>query len=205
MIYTWRITKKLKPSRYLISKVVMNIELTKNGNITMLFRMAIFTIALIFSLFVKANAKEFENTKSKLQVANEVFETEVDKLLKLDINLLEVALSIKLIEKYQGSIVQSSKPYLGEYRFLGRIEHKSNAESIFSDIGIYGTQYGMYSIWNESGVFGGNFSLYSAFSEIANKPPLIIKDGTVIGYLSVNKTQQGAMNPHLLRYVFTNY
>lgn len=83
--------------------------------------------------------------------------------------------------------------------FLGTFENSYASDSMFNEYGSYGSKYSSTSIWNEYGTFGGEYSTFSSFNSHTSTPPMIIKDGKVIGYLTTNKYIQGALNPGLLR------
>ena len=71
--------------------------------------------------------------------------------------------------------------------FLGTLTNELNLNSIFNEIGTYGSIISSNSIWNEIGKFGSDISAYSAFNDIASTPPMIVKNRKIIGYLTVNE------------------
>jgi len=83
--------------------------------------------------------------------------------------------------------------------FLGTFESRYNSNSIFNEYGSFGSPYSSNSIWNEYGTFGGRYSQFSPFNPYSNQPPMIIKNGKVIGYLTANKAIRGALNPGVLK------
>ncbi len=83
--------------------------------------------------------------------------------------------------------------------FLGTISSKFNGKSIFNEFGTYGSEFSAESIWNKFSQFGSEFSAYSPFNKFSDKPPLIVKGGKMIAYLSANKTLQGVISAHLLK------
>ena len=84
-------------------------------------------------------------------------------------------------------------------QYLGKIESPYAIDSILNVDGLYGSEYSTTSIWNEYGMYGGEYSLYSPFNEYTSSPPYIMKDGKVIGLLTVNEYLAGAVNPWLLK------
>jgi hypothetical protein len=92
-----------------------------------------------------------------------------------------------------------------ESTFLGKIMSEYNNDSIFNIFGDYGNKDHSNTIWSEFGVFGSPFSLYSALNEHSSKPPMIIKDGKVIGYLTTNKSIVGAIDPLLLKSIKSQF
>jgi hypothetical protein len=83
--------------------------------------------------------------------------------------------------------------------FLGKITNSFDSESIFNEFGTYGNEYSSDSIWNEFSTFGNEFNSDSPFNEFSSSPPLIIRDGEVIGYLSANKSIRSSISPNLLK------
>lgn len=87
---------------------------------------------------------------------------------------------------------------------LGKITNKFDSDSIFNDYGTFGNPYNSSSIWNQFSTFGNQFSLYSPFNQFSTQPPMIIKNGQVMGYLSSNKTIQNSISPNLLKAMCNN-
>ena len=88
-----------------------------------------------------------------------------------------------------------------ENTILGKIASEFDKDSIFNEYGTYGSEYSSRSIWNEYSKFGNEYNSYSPFNEYSSKPPMIIKSGKLIGYLTTNKYIQGAISPNLLKAV----
>ncbi len=85
-----------------------------------------------------------------------------------------------------------------EKTYIGELSDEFSQESIFNDYGNYRSKYGDSSIWNEHGDFGGEYSSRSPFNKFALTAPFIVKDGKVIGRLTVNRLISGAVDPHWL-------
>ena len=83
--------------------------------------------------------------------------------------------------------------------YLGKLRNSFDGDSVFNEFGTYGNEFNNKSIWNEFSTFGNEFNLLSPFNEFSTKPPMIIKDKKIIGYLSVNDTIQGAVSPNILK------
>lgn len=82
---------------------------------------------------------------------------------------------------------------------LGNVTNSYDSNSIFNSFGIYGNEYNSKSIWNEYGTFGSEYSQYSPFNASSTKPPMLIKNGNIIGYLSNNKRINNSVAPNLLK------
>ncbi|MCJ7603734.1 MAG: hypothetical protein MUO63_19810 [Desulfobulbaceae bacterium] len=83
--------------------------------------------------------------------------------------------------------------------YIGKLTNQFDSESIFNGVGTYGNKFSSSSIWNEFSTFGNEFNSYSPFNEFSNSPPMLIKEGKIISYLTVNKSISGAVSPNLLK------
>lgn len=83
--------------------------------------------------------------------------------------------------------------------FLGKIENSFSKDSIFNEFGNFGSEYSTTSIFNEFGDFGSEFGIYSATNSFSNTPPMIIKNGRIIGFITTNKMISGGISPSLLK------
>ena len=86
-----------------------------------------------------------------------------------------------------------------ENTYLGEIKNKYASDSIFNDYGNYGGKYSSTSIWNQYSTLGNKYSSYSPFNKYTSTPPMIIKNGKVIGYLSSNEGIKASISPNLLK------
>lgn len=72
--------------------------------------------------------------------------------------------------------------------FLGLISsNRYDEKSIANNYGPHGGKYSQYSIFNQYGPYGGKYSQYSPFNQYSSTPPKIIKNGSLLGYLTANK------------------
>ncbi|MEZ5507212.1 MAG: hypothetical protein R3F47_07470 [Gammaproteobacteria bacterium] len=117
--------------------------------------------------------------------------TQENNSLKNALALYDNPLSLYAAEKWQfikriqGSHLyaqDSSRTYLGVIDFTG-----SHSESIFNEVGMYGSDMGINSIWNDVGLFGSDVAINSPSNNMTVYPPLIVKDGKIIGHLTKNK------------------
>lgn len=83
--------------------------------------------------------------------------------------------------------------------YLGKVASGYDTESIFNEYGKYGSPYNSKSIWNEYGDFGSPYNRYSPMNKYSSDPPMLIKYGKVIGYLSANKEIEASISPNLLK------
>lgn len=80
--------------------------------------------------------------------------------------------------------------------FLGNLStNTSDSNSIFNTYGKYGSVYQTKSIWNPYGSYGSEYSNTSAFNEYATKPPILVVNGKIIAYVTVNKYNSKGISP----------
>lgn len=94
--------------------------------------------------------------------------------------------------------IEGAKVIADDGKYLGKICSSFDSESIINEFGSYGNEFNSNSIWNEFGTYGNEFSNLSPFNEFTSTPPMIIKNGLVIGYLTKNKSLKNAVDPHIL-------
>ena len=87
----------------------------------------------------------------------------------------------------------------GENTYLGEITSRYASDSIFNEYGRFGSEYNSSSIWNEYATFGSEYSSYSPFNEYSSTPPMMIKKGKIIGYLTANRSISASISPNLLK------
>lgn len=83
--------------------------------------------------------------------------------------------------------------------YLGKIVNQYDSKSIFNEYGSYGNEYSPESIWNTYSSHGSDFSSYSANNPYAASPPMIVKSGKILGYLSANKRIDSSVSPNILK------
>jgi len=83
--------------------------------------------------------------------------------------------------------------------FLGKVTSSHDSQSIFNEFGTYGNEFSSKSIWNEFSTFGNEFNSNSPFNEFSSRPPLLIKNRKIIGYLSANRSIKSSISPNLLK------
>jgi hypothetical protein len=83
--------------------------------------------------------------------------------------------------------------------YLGEVSNSYSSDSIFNEYGTYGSEYSDKSVFNSYGDFGSEYHQYSATNPYSSKPPMLIKNQKIIGYLSANKNMKSAIAPGLLK------
>jgi hypothetical protein len=119
--------------------------------------------------------------------------------LALTVQELELALRVKVQLAYSGARVVADDR---RHSFLGVIDDEFAIDSIFNEFGQHGSKYALMSIWNEYGEYGSQYAIESAMNPYSTSPPLILKQGKVIGRLTVNRYVAGAVDPNWLRTYF---
>lgn len=119
--------------------------------------------------------------------------------MKISLAAMSLFLSGPLFAQDICEIISGASIVAGDGTFLGRIESEHKSKSILNGYGSFGSEYSATSIWNENGKYGSQYSRLSAFNEMASDPPMIIKDGEVIGYLTLNKSKRGSLNPFVTK------
>lgn len=87
----------------------------------------------------------------------------------------------------------------GDGKFLGKLTNQYDSESVLNEYGSHGSQYSSDSIWNQYGSYGGEYSSFSPFNRHSSTPPVIVKRGKAIAYLSTNKSLGRTVNPFVVK------
>lgn len=106
------------------------------------------------------------------------------------------AQNYQLISILRGAVIIGQD---SQHTHLGTITNAYDSDSVFNEYGIYGNKYASDAIWNSYGTFGNPYSTYSPFNAFTTTPPMIIKDGEIIGYLTTNKAIRGGLYPAVLK------
>ncbi len=97
------------------------------------------------------------------------------------------------------SIVHGAAVVADDGKFLGKLTNKFDSESILNEFGTHGSKFSSDSIWNEFASYGGKFSNLSPFNQFTSSPPVLVKGGKALAYLTVNKHLPGALNPYIVK------
>lgn len=77
--------------------------------------------------------------------------------------------------------------------FLGAVINGLEENSICNQF-TYGSQF-TESIFNRFGVYGGQTSPYGAYNPSAEKPPVLLKDGEFVAFISKNRQFKHRIDP----------
>ena len=117
-------------------------------------------------------------------------------LLLLSILLCCEHLLPETLSSYRCFELEGAKIIAEDGTFLGTLDDIYSADSIFNDYSDHGTDYSADSIWNEYSDWGNDYSSISPFNEYAADPPILIKEGEVVGKLTVKSYEIDAVDPN---------
>lgn len=147
---------------------------------------------LLIAIFAVSNVLAADKTELDRQ-----YET----AMRMDVRVITAALKAQLRQQFAGAAVFSQER---QATFLGNVENRYAMDSIFNDVGMHGSSVAMESIWNDVGTYGSTVGMYSARNPVCTQPPVLVKNRQVIGVLTVNTTQPGAIDPILLRWAWND-
>ncbi len=140
----------------------------------------------VFSFLTEEQKKEFGLSKLDAQECQR-FDTWTTLLLTTTIKQQTLE-----PETLEGAIIIA-----GDDEMLGRISsNKFDDKSIANQFGKYGSQFEANSIFNRFSPYAGKFSDLSIFNRLATKPPKILLNDHVVGYLTLNKSFTPRANPY---------
>jgi hypothetical protein len=73
-----------------------------------------------------------------------------------------------------------------------------NSDSLLNEFGEYGNEFNSDSIFNEFGPYGNEFSSLSPFNEFTSTPPIIVRNGKILGYFTANSSLTPRIDPRVL-------
>lgn len=93
------------------------------------------------------------------------------------------------------SIMDSELRTLGG-KFLGRVNrNRYDQDSLVNTFGPYGSRYSGDSIFNKYSTYGSPYGAESPYNEYSQSPPVFVKNGRSLGYLTVNNYLQPRVDP----------
>ena len=93
------------------------------------------------------------------------------------------------------ALINGASIYADDDKYLGKLTSKFSSDSIYNEFGTHGSDFSSDSIWNQFGTYGSEFSSSSPWNEFSSSGPTIIKNGQVIGRLTINEFVQGGVSP----------
>ena len=110
-----------------------------------------------------------------------------------------VSSSQSMVDEFQLSNIIGAEIIAEDGQSLGIIvQDRFNTQSILNPVGDHGSQIGENSIFNPFGKYGGQISPLSPFNTRTKTPPKIIKNGTLLMYLTTNGMISPRLDPYFL-------
>jgi len=117
-------------------------------------------------------------------------------LLLLSLVSITSTIFSETLSSYRCFELEGAKIIAADGTFLGTLDDSYSEDSIFNDYSDYGAEYSSDSIWNEYNDWGNSYSLTSPFNEHAADPPILIKEGEIVGKLTVKSYEVDAVDPN---------
>ncbi len=87
--------------------------------------------------------------------------------------------------------------FAADDQFLGLISaDRFDPRSITNRFGEYGSPFSATSIFNDFGGYGGEYGALSPFNPYSSTPPKIVREATVLAYLTVNQYIHNRIDPN---------
>ena len=117
----------------------------------------------------------------------------------LTIIILIASLGLSLhadeVSSYRCYELEGAKIVAEDGTYLGTLDDSYASDSIYNEYSDHGSTYSDESLWNEYSDHGNDYSDESAFNEYASNPPVLLKDGEVIGRLTVKDYEYDSVDP----------
>jgi len=82
-------------------------------------------------------------------------------------------------------------------QFLGYVDaNPYNGNSLANSFGTYGNPFSSLSIWNKFGTYGSSFSSLSPWNFFTSTPPILIKNGEPVAYVTTNAFLSPRIHPN---------
>lgn len=80
--------------------------------------------------------------------------------------------------------------------FLGNVNrNKFDSDSLVNPYGQYGNRYSVESIFNQYSQYGSPYGTESPYNKFSTTPPMFVKGGETLGYLTVNQYLTPRLGP----------
>lgn len=106
-------------------------------------------------------------------------------------------LQSQILHIYSGD---NNKQYLGCLNC-----NNLDGNSIWNELGTYGSKYNSYSIWNDFGTYGSEYNDGSPWNIYSSNPPILLDSGNnFYGYFTVNTSIANRADFNLVREIYNN-
>ena len=119
---------------------------------------------------------------------------------KLLLLLIPVVLLVALnswadTASYRCNELNGAKIIADDGTYLGTLGDGYESNSIYNEYGDHGSSYDSDSIWNEYSDYGNEYSGQSPFNEYASEPPVLLRDGRIVGKLTIKSGEYEGVDP----------
>lgn len=116
--------------------------------------------------------------------------------------IISISFSVKAeLSSWDCYKLEGAKIIADDGTYLGTLDDSYKSDSIYNDYSDYGNEYNSESIWNDYSDYGNEYSSQSAMNDSASEPPVLLKDGEVVGKLTTNDYEYEGVNPKVLKEV----
>ena len=109
--------------------------------------------------------------------------------------LLLIVSNVWAVSSYECYELDGAKIIAEDGTFLGTLGDSYESDSIYNEYGDHGSTYDSDSIWNEYSDYGNEYSSQSPFNDYASDPPVLLKDGEVVGKLTTDPWEYDGVDP----------
>jgi hypothetical protein len=135
-----------------------------------------------------ATSKLIESLESLLKVGHIQPETAADLLAKIGTRSFAEKLNLDSI---LGCQLRTPSGI-----FLGNVNrNRFDADSLVNQYGPYGSRFAAESIFNKFSQYGSPYGTESPYNKFSTTPPIFVKDGESLGYLTVNQYLTPRLDP----------
>ena len=117
----------------------------------------------------------------------------------LTIIILIASLGLSLhadeVSSYRCYELEGAKIVAEDGTYLGTLDDSYASDSIYNEYSDHGSTYDSDSIWNEYSDYGSDYSSQSPFNDYASDPPVLLKDGEIVGKLTTDSYKYDSVDP----------
>jgi hypothetical protein len=103
--------------------------------------------------------------------------------------------NIWAVSSYECYELDGAKIIAEDGTYLGTLGDSYESDSIYNEYSDHGSTYDSDSIWNEYSDYGSDYSSQSPFNDYASDPPVLLKDGEVVGKLTTDSYEYEGVDP----------
>ena len=138
--------------------------------------------------------KKYGLKETKMLKSSEI-EVNIKQLIIIAGLLLVASNGWAEISSYRCYELDGAKIIAEDGTYLGTLGDSYESDSIYNEYSDHGSTYDSDSIWNEYSDYGNEYSSQSPFNDYASNPPVLLKDGEVIGKLTTDPYEYDGVDP----------